>query len=173
MKKIFFFAIVPFTAIIFTGCKKGSTNNDILLDTFKVNIGSSENTFHVQAKATKLSVTTGFGIKIQGYNKDPGQSTTNLSFIIISPNEISAGIYAENPNTNPLVQMTHFVEGPFGTGVATSNYGSAANPLKITIIEVTPYSIKGTFEGELKGSSSGGGTPVKELLTNGVFHVSF
>ena len=147
-------------------CKKDAT--DIPISTIKVEIGGSATTFSVQAKATRLFVSGGYGIQIQG-NYRTG-STTNLSFSIVSPNPISTGVYTENTVSNPLVTMTHCVEVLFPCVLQSNAYGSVTNPVSITITEINSSFAKGTFKGELSG---GGGNPTTEVLTNGVFYVSF
>lgn len=164
MKKIFYLLLTCFVTIITTSCKKDLT--DIPIGTIKADINGSGYTFNVQAKATRLVVTGGYGIQIQGNFKTT--STTNLSFSIVKPDPISSGSYIENPGSNPLVMMRHCTEILFPCVIQAKAFGSNANPVSITITEITGSSVKGTFKGELQVSS--GGT---ELLTNGVFYVSF
>ncbi len=164
MKNIFYFLLASFVTISTISCKKDATN--IPIGTIKVKIGGVDYTFNLQAKATRLPVSGGFGIQIQG-NYRTG-STTNLIFSIVRPDAISAGSYTENTGGNPLVTMTHCTEVLVPCLIQAKTYGSSSNPVNITITEITGYSVKGTFSGELQVSS--GGT---ELLTNGAFHVSF
>lgn len=164
MKKIFCFLLTCCVTIITISCKKDPT--DIPIGTIKADIDGTGNTFNVQAKATRLTVTGGYGIQIQG-NYRTG-STTNLSFSIVRPDPISSGSYIENAGGNPLVMMRHCTEVLFTCAIQGNAYGSVANPVSITITEITGSSVKGTFKGELQFSS--GGT---ELLTNGAFYVSF
>ncbi len=164
MKNIFYFLLASFVTISTISCKKDATN--IPIGTIKVKIGGVDYTFNLQAKATRLPVSGGFGIQIQG-NYRTG-STTNLIFSIVRPDAISAGSYTENTGGNPLVTMTLCTEVLVPCLIQAKTYGSSSNPVNITITEITGYSVKGTFSGELQVSS--GGT---ELLTNGAFHVSF
>lgn len=162
MRKIFFIAVICFTTTLFIKCKKESS--DIPIGTIKVNIGSTEKTFNVNAKATRLNGTNGYGIKVQG-NYRSG-STTTLVFSIISPNPITNGTYTENVVSNPLVLMTHCVEVIWACVIQTSAYGSRSNPVTITITEITSTYVRGTFKGELQGSAI-------EVFSNGLFYVSF
>lgn len=164
MKKLFYFLLACYVTISTISCKKDAT--DIPIGTIKVKIGGADYTFNEQAKATRLSVTGGYGIQIQG-NYRTG-STTNLIFSIVKPDPISTGNYTENRVGNPLITLIHCTEVLVPCLIQAKTYGSSSNPVNITITEITGYSVKGTFSGELQVSS--GGT---ELLTNGVFHVSF
>ena len=164
MKKILYFLLASLVTLNTISCKKDAT--DIPIGTIKVKIGGTDNTFSVQAKATKLSVTSGFGIQIQG-NYRTG-STTNLTFSIVKPDPISTGNYTENLMGNPLITLTHCTEVLVPCLIQAKTYGSSSNPVNIIITEITGSSVKGTFSGELQVSS--GGT---ELLTNGAFYVSF
>lgn len=169
MRKIFFIAVICFTTTLFIKCKKESS--DIPIGTIKVNVGNTENPFSVNAKATRLNVTNGYGIQIQG-NYRTG-STTNLVFSIVSSNPIIKGTYTENPGSNPLVLMTHCIEVIWPCIIQTSAYGSISNPVSITITEITSTYVRGTFKGELQGPPISGGTPTTEVFSNGVFYVSF
>ena len=117
--------IAFFSVLLFFGCKKDSIDN-IKIGTIKVDIDGSAFTFSVQAKATRLSVTGGFGIQVDGDLKST--STTGLSFSIVQPSSISAGSYSEN---------------------------GAGNPVNITITEITSSYVKGTFKGELQIGAGG------------------
>ena len=64
--------------------------------------------------------------------------------------------------------MRHCTEIIFPCITRAINNGSVTNPVSIAIKEITGSSVKGTFKGDLQVSS--GGT---EVLTNGVFYVSF
>jgi len=152
-------------SLLFFSCKKDSVDN-IPIGTIKVDLGGIANTFSIQAKATRISVTGGNGIQVQG-NYRTG-STTNLNFSIVSPGAISTGLYTENAAGNPLVTMTHCTEVLFPCVIQTKNYGSSSNPVSITITEINSSFIKGTFKGDLQGNSNG-----TEVMTNGVFYVSF
>lgn len=164
MKKLFNILLASSISIFSISCKKDAT--DIPIGTIKVTISGTAYTFNVQAKATRLIVSGGYGIQIQGNFKTT--STTNLSFSIVRPSPISTGTYTENTVGNPLVQMTHCTEVLFPCVIQATAYGSTSNPVSITITEITSSSVKGTFNGELQVSS--GGT---ELLKNGAFYVSF
>lgn len=161
MKKLIFLSAILVLQLI--SCKKN--NVDIPIGTIKVEIGGSASTFNVQAKATRLTVTGGYGIQIQGNLKTT--STTNLSFSIVSPNPILNGTYTENTASNPLVSMTHCIEVFSPCVIRAKEYGSTTNPVSITITEISASSVRGTFKGELQGTNS------KEVLSNGVFYVSF
>lgn len=164
MKKILYFLLASLVTLNTISCKKDAT--DIPIGTIKVKIGGTDYTFSVQAKATTLPVTGGYGIQIQG-NYRTG-STTNLSFSMVRPGPISTGSYTENTTGNPLVTMKHCTEVLVPCVIQAISYGNTANPVNITITDISGSSVKGTFSGELQVSS--GGT---ELLTNGVFYVSF
>ena len=164
MKKLLNILLASSVTILTISCKKDPT--DIPIGTIKADINGSAFTFNVQAKATTLTVTGGYGIQIQGNYKTT--STTNLSFTIVRPDPISSGSYIENAAGNPLVMMTHCTEVLFPCVIQANAFRSTANPVSITITEITGSSVKGTFKGELQVSS--GGT---ELLTNGAFYVSF
>ena len=75
MKKLLSVSLIMFISAIVISCKKDPT--DIPIGTIKVDIGGNPSTFSVQARATRLLVTGGYGIQIQGYYKT--SSTTNLS----------------------------------------------------------------------------------------------
>ncbi len=156
-------SIACFTTFFFCSCKKDKL--DIPIGTIKVEIGGSTSTFNIQAKATRLTVTGGYGIQLQGNLKTT--STTNLSFSIVSPNPILNDTYTENTTSNPLVSMTHCIEFYSPCVIRANEYGSTTNPVAITITEISSSSVKGTFKGELQGIIS------KEVLSNGVFYVSF
>jgi large exoprotein involved in heme utilization and adhesion len=151
------------TLMLFS-CKKDDA--DIPIGTIKVDINGSAYTFNLQAKATTLTVTGGYGIQIQGYYRNG--STTNLSFSIVRPGAISTGTFTENAAGNPLVLMTHCTEVITPCVIRANAYGSTSNPASITITEITGSSVKGTFKGELQVS-----TGSTEVLSNGAFHVSF
>jgi len=167
MKNVFIVAMI-FTLTLSISCKKDPM--DIPIGTIKTNIGSAENTFSISAKATRLNVTNGHGIQIEGYYR-PG-STTNLVLTIVSPNPITANTYTENPGSNPLVTMTHCIEVISPCVLQTTAYGSVSNPVSVTITEITGTYVRGTFKGELQ-SPSGNGFPANEVYSNGVFYVSF
>ena len=164
MKKLLNILLASCVTILTISCKKDVA--DIPIGTIKVDINGSAFTFNVQAKATTLAVTGGYGIQIQGNYKTT--STTNLNFTIVRPTPISSGSYIENAAGNPLVMMRHCTEVLFPCVIQANTFGSTANPVSITITQITGSSVKGTFMGELQISS--GGT---ESLTNGVFYVSF
>ena len=164
MKKIFYFLLLFCTTIIAVSCKKDPL--DIPLGTIKVDIGGTEYKFNVQAKASRLSVTGGSGIQVHGLYKTT--STTDFDFSIVSPNPITSGTYTESMSGNPLITVRHCTEVLFPCVVQANTYGSTANPVSITIKEISGSSVKGTFKGELQVSSGS-----KEVLTDGVFYVSF
>ena len=160
MKKIIYLSVLLVLQLL--ACKKDKI--DLPIGTIKVDIGGVASTFSVNAKATRLQVTGGYGIQIQGNFKTT--STTNLSFSIVRPTPISVGTYSENVASNPLVTMTHCVEVLFPCVLQFKEYGSSSNPVSITITEISASSVKGNFKGELSGNST-------EVLTNGIFYVSF
>ena len=164
MKKILYFFPVICITIIAVSCKKDPL--DIPLGTIKVDIDGTEYKFNVQAKASRLPVTGGYGIEIHGLYKTT--STTDFNFSIVSPSPITTGTYTENISGNPLITVRHCTEVLFPCVIQTNTYGSAANPVSITIKEISGSSVKGTFKGELQVSSGS-----KEVLTGGVFYVSF
>ena len=164
MKKLLNILLISSIAIFTISCKKDAT--DVPLGTIKATINGNAFTFNVQARATRLTVSGGYGIQIQGNFKTT--STTNLSFSVVRPGPISTGSYTENTAGNPLVQMTHCTEVLFPCVIQATAYGNTSNPVSVTITEITGSSVKGTFSGELQVSS--GGT---ELLKNGVFYVNF
>ena len=143
---------------------------DVPIGTFKAKINGTEKRFNILSKATRLSVTGGHGIQVQGYYRDG--STTNLTFTIVSPSPINSNTYTENTASNPLVTMTHCIEVISPCVLQTSSYGSISNPVSITIAEITSTYVKGTFKGELKtpGASA---SPFIDVFTDGVFYVSF
>lgn len=163
MKKKFAILSVIILSLCFAACKKDPT--DIPIGTIKVDIDGKTKTFSVQAKASRLPVTGGYGIQIQG-NYRTG-STTNLTLVIVRPSPITTGIYTENVNDNPLVTMTHCIEVITPCVFRSESFKSTSNPVSITISELTNSYVKGTFKGELQTSSN------KENYTNGVFYVSF
>lgn len=167
MKNVLIVTII-FATTLFISCKKDPM--DIPIGTIKTNIGSEEKTFSINAKATRLNVTNGHGIQVEGYYRTG--STTNLVLTIVSPSPITSNTYAENPGSNPLVTMTHCVEFFSPCVLRTSAYGSVTNPVSITITEITGTYIRGTFKGELAGPVTNG-TQTKEVFANGVFFVSF
>ncbi|HYM93572.1 MAG TPA: hypothetical protein VET23_05485 [Chitinophagaceae bacterium] len=172
MKKIILISLSLFLTVIFFSCKKEAT--DIPIGTISVNINGTASTFNIQAKASRpITSNGGYAIQINGYKKDPFLSGTNLSFRIESPIQISAGTYTENALGDPIVTMSHFVDIFVGYGSGSSNYGSVRNPVSISITEITSSSIKGIFKGELHASSYTGSPGETEILTNGMFYVSF
>ena len=164
MKRISFFTAICLILVL-SGCKKDSVEN-IPLGTFKVEIGGTKYTFNELARASRLQVTGGYGIQIQG-NYRVG-STTNLTITIVRPTPITGGSYRENAASNPLVTMVHCTEVLFPCVLRAEQYGSTSNPVEIILTEVTGNSVRGTFKGELLSSSGG-----KEVLTNGQFYVRF
>ena len=105
MKKPLYVLLASLVILNTISCKKDAT--DIPIGTIKVKIGSTNYTFNEQAKATRLPVSGGFGIQIQG-NYRTG-STTNLVFSMVRPDAISAGSYTENTRGNPLVDRKSVV----------------------------------------------------------------
>ena len=160
MKKII--QLSPILTILLFSCKK----DDISIGTIKVDINGVAYTFSQQAKATRLSVTGGYGIQIQGNYRT--NSTSNLSFTVVRPESISIGAFIENVGNNPLVTMTHCTEVIFPCVIQANAYRSISNPVTITITEITGSSVKGTFKGELQVSSG-----TTEVLSKGEFYVSF
>jgi hypothetical protein len=170
MKKMF---LLPAILLIgFTSCKKNSDNKDIPVGTISVSIGGTTTSFNHTAKALAGSVQNGFGIQIHGYKKDPTLSLTDVTIWIVSPSPIGTGTYIENIAGNPLVSADHFQEFILGVGNVFSSYYSTTNPLTVSITAISASSVKGTFQGELKGLNLNGDTTTMKL-TNGVFHVSF
>ena len=160
MKKIIHLSAI--LIFLLFSCKK----DDISIGTIKVDINGMDYTFNVHAKATTLSVTGGYGIQIQGNYKE--SSTTNLSFSIVRPSQISTGTYTFNTAGNPLVSMIHCEEVIFPCVARAAAFGSTSNPASVTITEITSSSVRGTFKGELQFGA--GGT---EILSKGEFYVSF
>jgi hypothetical protein len=165
MNKIYYLFLVICLSVINISCKK-DTVDTIKIGTIKVDIDGSAYTFSVQSKATRLQVTGGFGIQVQGNFKT--SSTTNLSFSIVRPTSITAGTYIENGGGNPLITMIHCTEVLIPCLTSASTYGSPTNPVSITITDITSSYVKGTFKGELQISA--GGT---ETLKNGMFYLNF
>ena len=170
MRKKNLISIVLMTAVLAVSCKKDPT--DIPIGTISAAVEGTTTDFKVNAKATRLSVQNGFGIKISGYKKDPSLSGTNLEVIIVRPSQITVGNYVENPGDNPLVELNHFQEFILGSGTIYSNFHSNAHPVTVSISEINGTSVKGTFSGELKVGGLNGSTTTA-MLTNGVFNVSF
>ncbi|MEO7923244.1 MAG: hypothetical protein ABIR30_06155 [Chitinophagaceae bacterium] len=152
-----------------SSCHKDVSPNDVPPGTISVKIDNDASTFNVQAKATVLTVTGGYGIQIHGYKKEPSSSGTDLTITIARPQPLSTGTYTENANSNPLVTMIHFVDLFFGYGTTTNSFLSTNDPLSVTITELTAVSVKGTFRGELH---SGPGAQAERFIS-GVFNVSF
>jgi hypothetical protein len=164
MKKILIILLISCLTFFSITCKKDSVDN-IKIGTIKADINGSSSTFSVQAKATNLSVSGGYGIQIQG-NYRTG-STTNLTLVVMRPSPITTGVYTENANNNPLVTMTHCTEVIVPCVIRADSYKSPANPVSINITEITGSSVRGTFKGELQSGSN------KEVYSNGLFYVSF
>ncbi|MEO5946509.1 MAG: hypothetical protein ABIP79_06800 [Chitinophagaceae bacterium] len=162
MKKLYYFLLISCLIIFSIACKKDRL--DIPIGTIKVDINGNSSTFSIQSKATRINVTGGYGIRIEGYFKS--SSTSNLSFSLVRPTPITNTTYTENSAGNPLVEMTHCVEVLFPCVFRTAAHGSSSNPVSVTISEITGSHVKGTFKGELGGQST-------EVLSNGVFYVSF
>ncbi|MEO7523965.1 MAG: hypothetical protein ABIT58_07705 [Ferruginibacter sp.] len=162
MKKLYYVLVISCLIISSIACKKDRM--DIPIGTIKVDINGKSSSFSVQAKATRINVTGGYGIQILGYLKT--SSTTNLSFSLASPFPITNSTFTENSASNPLVEMKHCVEVLVPCVFRTTAHGSSSNPVSVTISEITGSYVKGTFKGELSGHST-------EVLTNGVFYVSF
>jgi hypothetical protein len=158
-----YISIILFVLIFFNSCKKDPL--DIPIGTLKADFNGASKTFNVNAKAKRLSVSGGYGIQIQGYFKSG--STTNFSFSIVSPSPLSAGSYIENSTGNPLIEMINCTEVLFPCFARTANFGSSSNPVSITITEISGSSVKGSFKGELQGTSA------NEVVSNGVFYLSF
>lgn len=169
MKRIVLCLFACQVVFFFTTCKKDP--KDIPIGTIKTKINGDEKTFSIQAKATRLTVTGGYGIQVIGYYRNG--STTNLTFTIARPQAIATGTYTENTTSNPLVTMTHCVEVLFPCVLQTNSHGSVSNPVSITITEITNTYVKGTFKGELQTPGPAGTGTSTENFTNGVFHVSF
>ena len=162
MKKLYNILLISCLTISAITCKKDGA--DIPIGTIKVDINGNSSSFSVQAKATRINVTGGYGIQIEGYLKS--SSTTEMLFSIASTNPITNITYTENSAGNPLVQMTHCVEVLVPCVFRTAAHGSTSNPVSVTISEITGSHVKGIFKGELSGHST-------EVLINGIFYVSF
>jgi len=161
-------SLIAFFIVLFmiNSCKKESVDN-IPLGTIKAELNGIMTTFNIQAKATRLSVTGGYGIQVQG-NYRTG-STTNFSFTIVKPDPLTTGTYTENAGGNPLVTVKHCTEVLYPCVIQAVTYGSSSNPVSITITDINNSYVKGSFKGELSVNTNGG----KEILTKGVFYVSF
>lgn len=167
MSKYFNYLLIGL--LVFSSCKKSSS--DPAIGTISANIDGSVTTFNVNAKASNLQVTGGYGIKIFGYKKDPSTSWTSLTLTIARGTPITTGTYIENSGGNPLVTMQYFYDVIFGSGFTTVNYG-ASNKVTITITEITGSYIKGSFSGDLQGPGLNN-TTAKASMSGGVFYVSF
>lgn len=164
-------ATVLFGMLIGISCKKDSAKNSNSIGNISVNIDGTSTQFDVMAKATRLSVSGGYGISISGYKKDPSTSGTNLTLSVVSPNPIIAQTYTQSANGNPLLQMKYVLD--FLT--VLYEYEMAANPSPpstITITEINGTSVKGTFSGIVSGNGING-NPIDIHLTNGQFNVNF
>ncbi len=166
------FILFSVVLLFFTSCKKDKANTDVPIGSISVTIDGTKTTFNYGAKATVLSVGGGYGISIQGNKKDPSASQTNLLFSIASPSVITPKTYVENSGGNSLVNMSYAYDLFFGIVYTSVAYGSTTNPVTITITDINSTSVKGTFSGELLGTGVDG-NPVKNVLADGVFHVSF
>lgn len=162
MKKLYYVLLISCLILSAIACKKDRM--DIPIGTIKVDIDGYSSSFSVRPKATRINVTGGYGIQIEGYLKS--SSTTEMLFSIVSTKPITNTIYTENSAGNPLVKMIHCVEVVFPCVFRTAAHGSISNPVSVTISEITGAYVKGTFKGELDGQ-------YPEVLTNGVFYVSF
>lgn len=160
---VLFWAFLP-------SCKKDP--DDVPLGTIKASIDGSETTFSVQAKAEQIPVQNGYGIRIQGYKKDPAASSTRIEMAVVRPTSITTGNFTENNVGNPLVEMKYYFDFFLGLVNTYSSFKSTANPVTVNITELTSGSVKGTFSGELISAASGG-TSTKVKVTNGAFYVSF
>lgn len=170
MNKSFLFSAVLAIITSCVSCSKDiSDPGKIPPGTISVKIDGNESSFNVQAKATRLMVSGGYGLQVQGYKKDPAISGTNLTITIARPQPLSTGTYTENSGNNPLVNMSHFVDLFFGYGSTTSPFLSSNDPVSVTITELTGGNVKGTFRGELR---EGPGTAAVRFV-NGAFNVNF
>ena len=168
MKKIFFLFTSCSLMLLLSTCKKDKL--DVPIGTFKAKINGNEKTFNILPKATRLSVTGGHGIQIQGFFRNG--STTDLTIIIVSPSPIITTTYTENTMSNPLVTMRHCIEILAPCVLQTISYISPSNPVSVTVNEITNAYVKGTFKGELKSPATSG-SPTTDVFTDGVFYVSF
>ena len=166
-----FILFAAFLSLGFISCKKSSSNTDIAIGTISVSIDGVATTFNYLAKADVPSVTGGYGVRIQGYKKDPSLSATSLTFSVVRPTAITTGTYVENAGSNPFVEMSYFYDLVLGTGTTSVAYGSTTSPVTITITDINTSSVKGTFSGELLSPGISG--PFKNLLVNGKFYVRF
>jgi hypothetical protein len=170
MKKIFLLTVI--LLIVLSSCKKNADEADIPAGTISVSIAGTATTFNYSAKASVLSVQNGFGIQIHGYKKDPSNSLTDVTISIVRPSALTTGSYIENIAGNPLVYASHFQEFILGIGNVFSSYYSTTNPISVSITAISATSVKGTFQGDLKGLNLNGDTTTL-ALTNGLFHVRF
>jgi|GEM_PF-3435948 len=172
MKKILFIILVStYVTLVLASCEK--EKEEITLGTLKAYIGSQPSTFNISARATRLTVSGGYGIQVKGYKKDPSASGTFLSFLIVSPNPITAGEYTENQNGNPLVEMEHFTDVFFGVGGSSTNYGNPTNPVNISITEINSAFVKGMFRGDLRMHDISGHPTGTGNITHGEFYLAF
>ena len=82
----------------FSSCKKDPA---AVIGTISVSINGTNSTFNFGAKASQITVTGGYGIKIQGYKKDPSQLGTSLTLTIVRSTPVMAGTYTENSLSVP------------------------------------------------------------------------
>ena len=168
MKKLVILT-ATFAIVFFSACKKDPL--EIPLGTISVSIDGTKTTFNVQSKAVRTNTTGTYTLSIEGYKKDPVNSSTKMKLIISGRNPITSGTFTPNTSSGgTFARIEFFQEFIFGFGTLYVSSGSSSNPVIITLSELSGSSTKGIFKGELLVSGVSG-TGEKVVLKDGVFNV--
>jgi hypothetical protein len=151
-----------FSVLVTTG--GGSGPNDFL----QCSIDGVSKTFNVSLAAANISNT----ITISGDETTAiGTPSLNISLSKGGGTPVTTGVYALPSLTN----LTNICAPVYDDGVSTSPWGGGItgqpNPIRVTVTNVTPTLIEGTFTGSIY-DNNGTGTTAK-AITNGSFSVTF
>ena len=151
-----------FSVLVTTG--GGGGPNDFL----QCSIDGVSKTFNVSLAAANISNT----ITISGDETTAiGTPSLNISLSKGGGTPVTTGVYALPSLTN----LTNICAPVYDDGVSTSPWGGGItgqpNPFSVTVTNVTPTLIEGTFTGSIY-DNNGTGTTAK-AITNGSFSVTF
>ena len=158
---------LAFIVLSFNSCQKHQ-EDPVESNLISVDIDGVKTYFNAMDEVS-LNILDLHRLDVQGFEKASPDFSNNLSFTVIDTVDITTKTYSESIFNYPHVDI-HYTSALASNVRATAN-SRVSNPVSVTITDITPTTIKGTFSGELWYYDLNN-NDVKTTLSNGVFRLN-
>jgi len=150
--------------------KEKSVEEDVSQYFLKCKIGSVDKTFNFAPTARKVADPSGSTIyAFYGKANNDPDDNENLGFSIVFTIPPAPGTYKETDPTSDYILSCNYNPNTTDPGKMLSSLYDDANPFQITITEITPTTVSGTFSGKLYQTGSTDPNADSAVISNGQF----